>query len=149
MVWLSNSNSSTLSSPNIQLYNTSCEMLKRYYFNVCILAPGYTRPPPPSPEICFLKNLHTYCTWILYLGCIPWPLHNPLFPSVVHELIGRIILQLLLSDGLLLWWGSFDINSMKPTDPTKPEVGAVTFTCTNPEKCPLWDPDPRQSSPSK
>ena len=29
----------------LQLYNTSCEMLKRHYINLCILAPNYAHPP--------------------------------------------------------------------------------------------------------
>ena len=30
----------------LQLYNTTCEMLKRHYINLCILAPNYAHPPP-------------------------------------------------------------------------------------------------------
>ena len=32
----------------LQLYNTSCEMLKRHYINLCILAPNYAHPLPPN-----------------------------------------------------------------------------------------------------
>ena len=28
----------------LQLYNTSCEMLKRHYIDLCILAPNYAHP---------------------------------------------------------------------------------------------------------
>ena len=43
---------------------------------------------------------HTYGT-VHGLWNVPWALHSPVFPSVVHELIGRIIFKMLF-DGFVV-----------------------------------------------
>ena len=52
----------------LQLYNTSCEMLKRHYINLCILAPNYAHPLPPNSENIALPPLK-FVSKKLVLSC--------------------------------------------------------------------------------